>query len=585
MARDGNNLIGWTAVSGAASYNIYWSTAPGVKKTNGAKITLASNPQTHTGLANGTAYYYVVTTMGAGGESAESAQASATPVAAAVVADPLYGDQWHLKNTGQIGATGVPGAVGEDINVEPVWLSATPRTGNGIRIAIVDDGLEIGHEDLAANIAATGLSYNYVTGSADPGYDHDPSDTTSGHGTAVAGIVAARDLNGLGVRGAAPRANLVGYNLLQYSTLSNEADAMTRGSPNVHISSNSWGSNDDGNLHESTSLWRNAIDAGLANGRNGLGTIYTWAAGNGGYVPPVDNSNYDGQANHHGVIAVASVNDQGKQSSYSEPGANIWISAPGGEFCDTHTIITTDRSGAAGGNPSNGYTDYADQNYTRCMNGTSAAVPAVSGAIALLLEANLNLGWRDVRLILAQSARKNDASEPGWSATGGSPVYHFNHKYGFGVIDAQAAVALAQTWSNAGPQLTHATALAAPNLAIPENNTTGVSNTISVANSGIANIEYIEITFSAADHTYAGDLAITLTSPAGTVSQLAETHLCFDANQYPLATCPTPYSGWVFGSARHLGEAANGNWTLSVKDGAAQDTGTFQSWKLKFYGH
>lgn len=574
-ARDGNNRIGWAAVSGAASYNVYWSTASGVKKTNGAKITLASNPQTHTGLANGTAYYYVVTAMSAGGESAESAQASATPVAPAVVADPHYGDQWHLKNTGQTGATGVQGAVGEDIKVEPVWLSATPRTGNGIRIAIVDDGLEIGHEDLAANIAATGLSYNYVTGSADPGYD--PSDTGSGHGTAVAGIAAARDLNGLGVRGAAPRANLVGYNLLQYSTLSNEADAMTRGSPNVHISSNSWGSDDDGDLHEPASIWRNAIDAGLANGRNGRGVIYVWAAGNGGNVPPVDNSNYDGQANHHGVIAVASVNDQGKQSSYSEPGANIWISAPGGEFCDTHTITTTDRSGAAGKNPSNGYADYADQNYTRCMNGTSAAVPAVSGAIALLLEANPNLGWRDVRLILAQSARKNDVTDSGWGATGGSPVYHFNHKYGFGVIDAQAAVALAQTWSNAGPQLAHTTALAAPNLGIPENNTTGVNNTISVANSGITNIEYIEITFSAADHAYAGDLAITLTSPAGTVSQLSETHAC------QIVQCAA-YSGWVFGSARHLGEAANGNWTLSVKDGAARDTGTFQSWKLKFYG-
>lgn len=574
-ARDGNNLIGWTAVSGAASYNIYWSTASGVKKTNGTKITLASNPQTHTGLANGTAYYYVVTAMGAGGESAESAQASATPVAAAVAADPLYGDQWHLKNTGQTGAAGAPGAVGEDINAEPVWLSATPRKGNGIRIAIVDDGLEIGHEDLAANIAATGLSYNYVTGSTDPGYD--PSDTISGHGTAVAGIAAARDLNGLGVRGAAPRANLVGYNLLQYSTLSNEADAMTRGSPNVHISSNSWGSADDGDLHESSSIWRNAIDVGLANGRNGRGVIYVWAAGNGGNVSPADNSNYDGQANHHGVIAVASANDQGKQSSYSEPGANIWISAPGGEFCDTHTITTTDRSGAAGENPANGYADYADQNYTRCMNGTSAAVPAVSGAIALILEANPNLGWRDVRLILAQSARKNDATDMGWGVTGGSPVYHFNHKYGFGVIDAQAAVALAQTWSNAGPQLTHTTALAAPNLAVPENNTTGVSNTISVANSGIANIEYIEITFSAGDHTYAGDLEITLTSPAGTVSQLSETHAC------QTVQC-TAYSSWVFGSARHLGEAANGNWTLSVKDGAPVDTGTFQSWKLKFYG-
>jgi kexin len=120
------------------------------------------------------------------------------------------------------------------------------------------------------------------------------------------------------------------------------------------------------------------------------------------------------------------------------------------------------------------------------------------------------------------------------------------------------------------------TALASPGLAIPDNNPTGVSNTISVAGSGIANIEFIEITFSAANHTYSGDLEVTLTSPAGTVSRLAEQHFC-------AAAC-TAYSGWVFGNARHLGEAANGNWILTVKDLVAMDTGTFQSWNLKFYG-
>jgi kexin len=91
------------------------------------------------------------------------------------------------------------------------------------------------------------------------------------------------------------------------------------------------------------------------------------------------------------------------------------------------------------------------------------------------------------------------------------------------------------------------------------------------------NIEFIEITFSAADHTYSGDLEITLTSPAGTISRLAELHSC-------ASNACTAYSGWVFGSARHLGEAANGNWTLTVKDLATLDTGAFQSWGLKFYG-
>lgn len=511
---------------------------------------------------------------------------STTPPPAAP--DPLYIDQWHLKNTGQPGANGVPGVVGEDINVEPVWLATTPRKGEGIRIAIVDDGLEIGHEDLVANIAPTGLSYNYVTGSSDP--TNDPADLTSGHGTSVAGIAAARDMNGHGGRGVAPRANLVGYNLLQNQTLSNEADAMTRGTPNVHVSSNSWGAPDGmGSLDASNSAWRTAIDSGIANGRGGKGTIYTWAAGNGA---PIDNSNYDGQANYRGVIAVAAVNDQGTQASYSEPGANVWISAPGGEFCppaltnNLHAITTTDRSGAAGLNSTLGYTDYADLAYTKCMNGTSSAVPEIAGVVALMLQANPNLGWRDVRLILAQSARKNDATDAGWTVYSATVApYHFNHKYGFGVADAQAAVTLALNWPLVTvPQLSYATALASPNLPIPDNDPVGVSNIINVTGSGITQIEFVEITLSAADHPYEGDLNIALTSPSGTVSQLAETHVCLDANQNPLNPCPTHYSGWVFGSARHLGEAADGPWTLTVKDGAPVDTGTFQSWSLKFYG-
>lgn len=576
-ARDANNTVNWSAVNGAASYNLYWSTTSGVDKTNGTKISLANRPQAHTGLVNGTPYYYVVTAVSSAGESAESAQVSATPVAASVAADPLYADQWHLKNTGQAGASGPAGTPSEDMDVESAWSSSK---GDGIRIAIVDDGLEIGHEDLATNVAANNLSYNYITGSTDP--TNAPADLTSGHGTSVAGIAAARDLNGLGVRGVAPHANLVGYNMLQNDIASNEADAMTRGSPDVHVYSNSWGAADgNGTLNASVLSWRTAIDDGVINGRGGLGAIYVWAAGNGA---PVDNSNYDGQANYRGVIAVAAINDLGKQSSYSESGANLLVSAPGGEYCDTHTITTTDRTGAAGDNSHNdvidGYTgyDYTDTSYTKCMNGTSAATPGVSGVIALMLGANLGLGWRDVRLILAQSARKNDlADTSGWGVTGGSPIYHFNHKYGFGVVDAQAAVTLASTWTNVGPQIAYSTALASPFLAIPDNNLTGVSDTIHVAGSGISRIEFVEITFTAKNHTYSGDLQVTLTSPAGTVSRLAETHAC-------AGSACSRYNGWIFGSVRHLGEGVDGNWKLTVSDGARRDTGTFQSWQLKFYG-
>jgi proprotein convertase subtilisin/kexin type 2 len=549
-------------------------------KPTSSTATLASATSTAPTFTADLAGTYVATLVVNDGK-VNSAAATVMTTATVAVADPLFVDQWNLKNTGQAGASGVPAKAGEDINVQPAW---TTRKGSGVRIAIVDDGLEIGHEDLASNIAPNGTSYNYVTGSSDP--TNDPADLTSGHGTKVAGIAAARDWNGLGGTGVAPRANLVGYNLLQNSTTVNIADAMTRGAASVHISSNSWGAPDyNGSVWPSSSTWRAAIDTGLATGRSGLGMVYTWAAGNGA---PVDNSNYDGQANYRGVIAVGAVNDQGVKSSYSEEGANLWVSAPGGEYCSTHTITTTDRTGALGSNTAataNGTTDYTNQNYTKCMNGTSAATPTVAGVVALMLEAKPTLGWRDVRNILAQTARINAPTDPGWYGTGGTPSYRFNPKYGFGVVDAAAAVAVAATWVNLPAEKTFTPPTVTPNLAIPDNNTVGVASTITVAGSLINSIEYIDITFSAADHTYLGDLTITLTSPSGTSSTLAVTHACLDAAGAVTATCSTYYNAWRFGSAGHLGELADGGWTLTVSDRAAFDTGTFQSWGLKFYGH
>lgn len=484
--------------------------------------------------------------------------------------DPLFDDQWHLKNTGQAGGT-----VGEDVNVENVWSAGIK--GSDVRIAVVDDGLEIGHEDLKDNVVS-GKSYDYVD------EDTDPSDCTgcteaSWHGTNAAGVAAARDLNGVGVRGAAPRAGLVGYNYLMWPTFSNEADAMTRDAAEVHVSNNSWGPEDGtGQLAISDSVWRDAVETGLETGRQGHGIVYVWAAGNGA---PVDNSNYDGWANYRGVIAVAAVKDNGEKASYSEEGANIWISAPAGEYCDTHAITTTDRTDSDGynNNGTNAYygdIDYANGSYTKCFNGTSAATPLASGVIALILQANPNLGWRDVRLILAETARQNDPDDSDWTVNGAG--YHINHKYGFGVIDAGAAVEKALSWTNVGTEVTYTTAISSPKLSIPDNDPTGVSDTITVSGSGITKIEFVQVTFSASDHTYAGDLEIILTSPTGTESRLAATHSC-SGN-----ICTPRYNGWVFGSVRHLGEAADGNWTLKVLDGWKRDTGTFQSWRLKFYG-
>jgi subtilisin-like proprotein convertase family protein len=542
-----------------------------LQNNGGNNLTInASGPFTFsTPILSGAAYSVTVLTQPTGQSQACSVTSGSGTVGGGNVTnvavgcgDPLFVDQWHLRNTGQAGGT-----AGQDVNVIPVWNATPSIKGAGVRIAVVDDGLEIAHEDLSPNVVA-GQSFNYFTLTTDPTHVN----ASSSHGTAVGGVAAARDLNNLGGAGAAPRAGLVGYNLLENQSIANEADAMTRNAAAVFVSNNSWGPPDNGRWAASAPTWRTAIDTGLSTGRNSRGTIYTWAAGNGGTVP--DNSNYDGHANYRGVLAICAVGDDGIKASYSERGANLWVCTPSGGR-GGHAITTTDRTGALGYNTTGAPPDYSNTNYTNTFNGTSSAAPLAAGVIALVLEANPNLTWRDLRLVLAQSARKNDPGSAEWTINGGG--FNINHNYGFGVADANAAVTLAKTWVNVGAAVTFATPTASVNLAIPDNNATGVSNTIAVAGSGIGKIEFVEINFNGS-HTYVGDLEIILIAPSGTTSRLSEVHVCTGG------CFGVPSNTWRFGSARHLGEAADGNWTLTVKDLAPADTGTFTSWQLTFYG-
>lgn len=522
-----------------------------------------------------------ISACGGGGGGSNTAVASAPPE----VVDPLYARQWHLKNTGQAPSIGAAATPGEDINVEPAWATCAGGgacKGEGVTIAVVDDGLEIAHRDLQPNVSTT-LSHRVYSTTAAPATGNPTPAVTDGdnaHGTQVGGIIASRDNNGLGGRGVAPRAALVGYNLLQANTTSNKIDAMTYQAASIAVSNNSWGPIDGtGHLADSSALWRDAIDYGLANGRGGRGTIYVWSAGNGhNFAGEGEWSNSDGYANYRGVIAAGALNAQGRRAYYSEPGANVWISAPGGESCDTAlAMTTTDLSGIGGTNTGSTLNEAGDGDYTQCARGTSFAAPVVSGVAALMVQANPALTWRDVRVILARTARQNDASDPQWATNGAGRRVH--HSYGFGAVDAAAALAAARSWTNLAPQRPpYQSALQAVNQAIPDNTGVAVSSSITVAGSGISRIEWVDVSFSATDHDYAADLQIVLISPSGTQSILASPHGCQGGS------CPA-YNGWRFGVARHLDEPADGVWQLVVKDMQPADSGTFQSWQVTLYGH
>ncbi len=483
--------------------------------------------------------------------------------------DPLYIDQWHLKNTGQT-VFGFAGTAGEDANLEPAWDTAT---GNGVVIGIVDEGVDYNHPDLAPGYRSD-LDFDYIDNDNDPA----PVFPSEDHGTAVAGVAAARGNNGIGVSGSGLNASIAG---LRAATLNDATDsgALSHAPQDIHIYNNSWGPTDDPASFGLTApgpMTTAALLNGITNGRGGLGSIYVWSAGNG--LADDDDVNYDGYANSRFTIAVGAIDFNGEQTFYSEPGAAMLITAPSGGTPNVHAgITTTDQVGASGYNVNglggyHGTGDYSDFDYTNSFNGTSSAAPLVAGVIALMLEVNPGLTWRDVQHILVETARQNDPTDADWAVNGAS--YHINHKYGFGAIDAGAVVATAASWTNVGPEVSFDSGTINVNAAIPDNNPTGLTRTFNVPAN--INIESVEVVFNA-PHTHWPDLDITLTSPSGTQSRLAEAFT-------PSSLATTGYSNWTFSTVRNWGESSLGTWTLQVSDEVAMDTGTWNSWGLRIFG-
>ena len=488
----------------------------------------------------------------------EDCQAATFALNEPQIEDSLYGCQWHLRNQG-----------GEDINVEPVWEAGTK--GQGVNIAIVDFGPDFNHMDLRDNFN-TSLNHNYTNllDSIFNPYYH--------HGTHMAGIIAAQD-NGVGVRGVAPRASIYGYNFLAQPTIFSQADAMTRNRLVTAISNNSWGPRNGPGLSQAAAVWELALESGIATGYGGKGTFYTFAGGSGHQIG--DNSNLNEYANFYGVSAVCGTSEIGTRRATSEMGANLWVCAPAGDDGDAQIGIVT--------------TENYDR-YIYGLSGTSAATAIVSGVAALIRQANPNLTWRDLKLILAASARKNDPTNPGWEdvarkygSTSATDLYHFNHEYGFGVVDAKAAVDMAKEWPESLPTLQSSTAASGSlNFLVPDLPATGVPTThlheLTLSTDDIDFTEFVEVnvTFS---HESFRDLDVELVSPSGARSQLT---VAFDTvtPDDPTDEDLVPLRGtFRFGSARHLGEDPNGEWQLRVTDRLHIVDGIFDSWSIKVYGH
>nr|WP_238532722.1 S8 family serine peptidase [Xanthomonas phaseoli] len=229
---------------------------------------------------------------------------------------------------------------GVDMDVD--ILHALGIRGRGVRVGVVDDGLELGHEDLADNILPNG-SHNFGDGS----HDTTPIDPNNGHGTSVAGIIGAVGWNGRGGRGVAPEVQLAGFDM--FARDASVTDASVRyawgdgpEARNIDVFNNSWGSAtpfyQDFPLEDQRS-W----EALMGSTRGGLGGIYVKSAGNSflRFLVPDENgnpvnicseqslalkvgcllANIDPLANLPGTIVVASLNAKGTRASYSSTGS------------------------------------------------------------------------------------------------------------------------------------------------------------------------------------------------------------------------------------------------------------------------
>lgn len=483
--------------------------------------------------------------------------------------DPRYAAQWHLFMLGDL---------------EAIW---DDYDGSGVTVGVYDDGFEYIHEDLAANYDA---SLHVVDDLGNP-VDPSPIAASDGHGVACAGIIGAA-LNGIGGVGVAHGVTLTGVNLDfddtgLYGSV-NSADVapflstVGQAAVNFDISSNSWGAF-PGYYASNTLLGGSfsglvdqAYETLSAEGRLGLGTIIVQAAGNDN-----EDANGDGLNASRFTITVAATTEDGFAASYSQFGANILVAAPAAALTTDFTDTDVIRGYDAG-------------SYTDRFGGTSAATPVVSGVVALMLDANANLGWRDVQNILAASARLTgsafDAPSPAtteegtWSAnaagTWNGGGYHVHTNYGYGMVNAYNAVRMAEVWSLFAPAQTSANEQMVtsglndlPDTVVPEANGTPFVTTFEIGDD--LSIEHValQLSFSA---PYLLDLKILLTSAEGTEVVVVQ--------KGPAMAAEFGSISWQFGIDSLRGELSAGTWTLQVFDTEVGDAITLRDARLDVYG-
>ncbi|MEE6474483.1 hypothetical protein FKM82_010398 [Ascaphus truei] len=498
--------------------------------------------------------------------------------------DPLFTKQWYLINTGQ--ADGTPGL---DLNVAEAWELG--YTGRGVTIAIMDDGIDYLHPDLASNYNAE-ASYDFSSNDPYPyprytddwfnrwiterthiNWSWQPSCPTlylglylDSHGTRCAGEVSAAANNNICGVGVAYNSKVAGIRMLDQPFMTDiiEASSISHMPQVIDIYSASWGPTDDGKTVDGPrELTLQAMADGVNKGRGGKGSIYVWASGDGGSY---DDCNCDGYASSMWTISINSAINDGRTALYDESCSSTLAStfSNGRKRNPEAGVATTDLYG----------------NCTLRHSGTSAAAPEAAGVFALALEANPDLTWRDLQHLTVLTSKRNQLHDEVHKWRRNGVGLEFNHLFGYGVLDAGAMVKMAKEWKTV-PERFHCIggSIQEPRK-IPSNGKLILTLTTDACEGKENFVRYLEHVQAVitVNSTRRGELNINMTSPMGTKSILLSRRPRDDDSK-------VGFDKWPFMTTHSWGEDPRGTWVLEVGFvGSMPEKGVLKEWTLMLHG-
>ncbi|NXT59823.1 PCSK4 convertase, partial [Chaetops frenatus] len=315
-----------------------------------------------------------------------------------------------------------------------------------------------------------------------------------------------------------------------------EAQALSLQPQYIHIYSASWGPEDDGRTVDGPGiLAAAAFHRGVVQGRGGLGSIFIWASGNGG--TNYDNCNCDGYTNSIYTVSVGSVLGDGHRPRYSESCPAILTTTYSSRTTSKVQVVTTDL-------------------HHRCTDkhtGTSASAPLAAGMVALALEANPALTWRDLQHLIIRASKPAHLQTEDWAENGvGRRVSHY---YGYGLLDAGLLVQAATTWAGTRPQ--EKCSVQAVQVPRDIGSRLTISTDVSSCSQSIRSLEHVQVQLSLS-YSRRGDLVVALSSPMGTTSTLVTVR--------PYDTSQEGYKDWTFMSTHFWDENPKGIWTLRLEN-------------------